>query len=524
MPDIFEIGEATDEGRVGKNNEDAYSVFRAWLQSENASTPVLGVQVAVVADGIGGSVAGERASRLAVKTIQQVMAESPTIPISQRLETAIKQANTEIYEAAARESGLKGMGTTVVAAAIVDEYLFVAHAGDSRAYLIRGGIAGLLTKDHTWAQEAIEADYLTPEKAAYHPNRNVIKRYLGIYSQVEVDHQIMDFVPPGKSYTVKKTLVDRLHLRPGDTVLLCSDGLTDVVNDQAIQTIVTTNPPQKAADKLIDRANRAGGPDNITTVLVHWPPRRRRSNREIVHSFLLIVASILLLISVIGNIPVTSPALLDESSPITLIATSPSRLTPMYPGGPTPVPPVIPPAIATPEAKTSVLPVSSSTRQVAGDKPLPTSTLFVPTGTPSLPPTLSSTPTRVLAVQTVLVTVTLWVEPSQPISIVLISPPDGAGSGGMQAFKWEIKTGSLKEGHAFELIFWKEGEDPIYAGFGITEPTTHTEVLVNLNTFYETHKSLLQPGNYKWGVRLVQRNPYTPLQYLGGGNEFRFGN
>jgi protein phosphatase len=171
----FDIGKATDAGRTGKHNEDAYAVFSTRLQTEADSTKADIVQVAVVADGIGGSAAGERASQITVKTIQEVMTQT-TVPIRQRLEAAIHESNTRIYGAAQNDPSLKGMGTTIVAAVIVDQLLFVAHAGDSRAYLIRVGVAHQLTKDHTWVQEALEAGYLSPEEATNHPNRNVLKR------------------------------------------------------------------------------------------------------------------------------------------------------------------------------------------------------------------------------------------------------------------------------------------------------------------------------------------------------------
>jgi serine/threonine protein phosphatase PrpC len=311
LPDgFFEIGTATDAGRARQNNEDAYAVFQAWLQVEHEPEGLRPVQVAVVADGVGGSVAGERASNLAVEIIEKVMTEDSVMPISQRLEKAITRANSILFDLSTYMTKLRGMATTVVAAAIVDEHLHVAHAGDSRAYLIRDGRAYLLTKDHTWAQEAIDAGYLTPEQAAKHPNRHVIMRFLGVTSEVEVDHRVMDLAAENTpdSTSSGPRMIDRLRLRPGDMLLLCTDGLTDAVNDQKIQSAVSSRQPQKAADKLIHIANGAGGPDNITTVLVHWPDGRQRSRRGPLPLVLLAAASAILLILLLE---IFNPSLID---------------------------------------------------------------------------------------------------------------------------------------------------------------------------------------------------------------------
>jgi protein phosphatase len=238
-------------------------------------------QVALIADGIGGSVSGELASQMAVDTFVEHFREGINENIHDRLESAIHDTNRAIFTAGLEKPEIKGMGTTIVAAAIVDDYLYIAHAGDSRAYLIRNGQIYLLTLDHSWVQEAIDAGYLTVEKAERHPNRNVIKRFLGPNERVEVDHRIIDV--ENRTHDVRipqyrrNAEDDRLQLLPGDTLLLCSDGLNDAIPDLEILHIVQRHRPQQAVKELIRAANAAGGPDNISVLLLQHPDRTARN-------------------------------------------------------------------------------------------------------------------------------------------------------------------------------------------------------------------------------------------------------
>lgn len=264
------IGALTDAGRSGKNNEDNFVVFESQSGSKEGTTGWSAAQVLLVADGIGGNVAGEMASQMAVDTFREAFAGAQSQSLSQRLVEALESANSTIYQKTLDQPNLQGMGTTVVAAALAGSRLYVAHAGDSRAYLIRKGKAYQLTLDHTWAQEAIEAGRLTAAQAREHPNRHVIKRYVGIAPTVEVDPLLVDInrgpLDPDQIQSWPKT--DHLDLQRDDTLLLCSDGLTDVVSDKEIEQTVTRNQPQEAARKLIELANKAGGPDNITVLIL----------------------------------------------------------------------------------------------------------------------------------------------------------------------------------------------------------------------------------------------------------------
>jgi len=265
-----EIGHKFDAGRSDKENEDNYGLFAIRHNSPDRNLGSLDMQIAVVADGIGGSAGGAEASHMAVRTIEQTLNNSGQIAdIRTRLVDAVRSASQAIYREAERDSNLKGMGSTIVLVAIAFDYLYVLHEGDSRAYLLRDGKLHQLTQDHSWVQEAIEAGRLSEAEAATHPSRNVIRRYLGIEADVEVDTKIIDINADNKGRRRLATL-ERLPLQPGDTILLCSDGLTDVVKDNDLERVLSSTDPQPAADRLVRMANANGGPDNITAVVVRW--------------------------------------------------------------------------------------------------------------------------------------------------------------------------------------------------------------------------------------------------------------
>ena len=268
--DTLVIGHGTDAGQSGKNNEDDYGVFETQQQLDGGAS-LLPVDAAIVADGIGGSSSGEVASKMAVETIIDVFIKEQSRPIHERLELAIRAANRDIFVAALENPAMRGMGTTAVVSAIIGDYLYIAHAGDSRAYLMRDNELYLLTLDHTWAQEAIDAGRLTLEQAQQHPNKNVIKRFLGPTDHVDVDHRILAVANrTGNAMLPEHRRLaegNRLVLQSGDIILLCSDGLTDVVSDAQILSILKKHEPTRAVNRLIRRANAAGGPDNITVVL-----------------------------------------------------------------------------------------------------------------------------------------------------------------------------------------------------------------------------------------------------------------
>jgi serine/threonine protein phosphatase PrpC len=226
----------TDVGQVRSGNEDSY---------------LCGRSVFAVADGLGGHQGGEVASAAAVEPLAALDDRGFDEPgeAASALAGAIREANTAILERAAADPGLWGMGTTVTAAAVAgDRYLQLVHVGDSRAYLLRDGTLDQLTTDHTVVGELVRRGRLTAEQAAVHPERSILTRAVGLDPRVLVDTP------------------DPLELHLGDQVLLCSDGLTEAVSDSRIAELLGAGGDACLA--LIDAANTAGGPDNITVVLV----------------------------------------------------------------------------------------------------------------------------------------------------------------------------------------------------------------------------------------------------------------
>jgi serine/threonine protein phosphatase PrpC len=229
---------ATDVGRMRTNNEDSYLSAKP---------------VAAVADGMGGHSAGEVASAIAIEELAALGERGPwenETAATDDLKAAILRANRRIREMAASDRKLNGMGTTLVALLEDGDMVHVANVGDSRGYLLRQGELSQVTVDHSLVQELVDDGRLSPEDAERHPQRSVITRALGIDPEVEFD-----------LFTYK--------LQVGDRLLLCSDGLSDVVEPAQIRRVLLRFPDaQKAARQLITVANEQGGPDNITVIVV----------------------------------------------------------------------------------------------------------------------------------------------------------------------------------------------------------------------------------------------------------------
>ena len=229
---------ATDVGRMRKNNEDSY------LSSQ---------PVAAVADGMGGHSAGEVASAIAIEELAALRERGPwenETAATDDLKQAILRANRRIREMAGRDRKLNGMGTTLVALLEDGDMVHVANVGDSRGYLLRQGELSQVTVDHSLVQELVDDGRLSPEDAERHPQRSVITRALGIDPEVEFD-----------LFTYK--------LQIGDRLLLCSDGLSDVVEPTQIRKVLLrVRSAHRAARELVTVANEQGGPDNITVIVV----------------------------------------------------------------------------------------------------------------------------------------------------------------------------------------------------------------------------------------------------------------
>lgn len=255
----------THAGMTGKNNEDRYAVASFVLDKKD-KTPVL---FAVLADGIGGHRAGEVAAELAVNHIMQVVAQSDGHHIRQTIEEAVTEASDAIAAHSESNTNLKGMGATCATAWIVGDKLHTAYVGDSRIYLMRGGRIQQLTVDHTWVQEAIDRGVLTPEEAREHPNVHVIRRYLGSPTPPDPDFRLKLFNDEGDQNAEHN---QGLQLLPNDILLVCSDGLTDLVWNDEILELVRSKPSLKEASRaLVELANSRGGHDNTTVILISVP-------------------------------------------------------------------------------------------------------------------------------------------------------------------------------------------------------------------------------------------------------------
>jgi serine/threonine protein phosphatase PrpC len=233
------VASGTDVGRVRAANEDAL-----WT----------GDSVFAVADGMGGHAAGEVASATALGPVAELDGKVFADARSARkaLAEAVLHANVAVVTKAENDPTFRGMGTTLTAAMVEGKRLHVAHVGDSRAYLLRNGELSQLTTDHTLVQHLIDEGELTPEQAAEHPQRSVITRAIGVSNEVEVDSL-------------------SIHLAADDQLLLCSDGLTGVVTDAEIaRYLIRETDASQAVARLIAAANAAGGPDNITLVLLRF--------------------------------------------------------------------------------------------------------------------------------------------------------------------------------------------------------------------------------------------------------------
>ena len=230
------VGAKSDVGRVRDGNEDSYLV----------QEPVF-----AVADGMGGHLAGDVASRIAVQTITEQIGDVADMG-PQDLERAIKSANAAIHDKARSDPSLHGMGTTCTLVLVSDSNIHIGHVGDSRAYLLHDGELSQVTEDHTLVGKMVKEGRLKPEEAERHPQRSIITRALGVDEEVDVD-------------------LISLDAEDGDKVLICSDGLTSMIDSATIQRVLLDNTdPQKAVETLIDLANEAGGEDNITAVLLSF--------------------------------------------------------------------------------------------------------------------------------------------------------------------------------------------------------------------------------------------------------------
>jgi PPM family protein phosphatase len=250
----------THPGETGKNNEDRCAVANFYGDGGDAVT------LALVCDGIGGNRAGEVASDLAVKVITEAVGRSSGSDYAAILDQAVSLAARSVFEAANSRLEFKGMGTTCAAALLVGRRLYTAYAGDSRIYLARRGGIVQTTVDHTFVQEAIELGLLKPEEAKNHPHRHVVRRHLGGDPNAKADFRLRlsEAEAPEQSMRNQGVLLD-----PGSKLLLCSDGLSDLVEAPEILKVLDSHKPRGAVETLIKMARQRGGHDNITVIALY---------------------------------------------------------------------------------------------------------------------------------------------------------------------------------------------------------------------------------------------------------------
>jgi PPM family protein phosphatase len=250
----LQIGHVSDVGLVRPHNEDASLVVESVFEGDQAAETV---GLFIVADGMGGHQAGEVASALAARMVADSLVQNVYLPylrqsthqanqpsLTEALQLAVEAANQAVHDQ------VPGSGTTLTCALVIDARVYLAHVGDSRAYLYYNQELKQITRDHSYVDKLVELGQITVEAAAVHPQRNVLYRAVGQGDQLEIDIHLLD-------------------LPSGGRLLLCSDGLWGMLSDTAIQAVLAAaRSPQEACQKLIAAANEAGGRDNITAVVI----------------------------------------------------------------------------------------------------------------------------------------------------------------------------------------------------------------------------------------------------------------
>ncbi len=496
-PFDLEVAKLTDVGRVRSHNEDYVDYY---IPSDPHQRALKG-SIYLVADGMGGHQAGEVASREAVEwTMGQYYADTAhDVPTS--LVRAIRMANARLFEQAQSDPDKGGMGSTLVAAVIVGQKVYIANVGDSRAYLINARGVMQITEDHSWVEEQVRAKLLTPEQARRHPQRNLVTRALGSKSDVEVD-------------------LFEGELEAGDTLLLCSDGLTGRVEDPELAAIALQYPAQEAARQLVALANERGGNDNISVLIVNArqeaitvpapalaPSKKERRSRSVLVPALVGMAAVLAL-AVVGwlGIRFIGPLLEGTSTPAI-----PPRVTASA-------------SPASPTGTTIPAGVISPTLEIT---PTPTVTLTL-TPTATISPTITRTetamsvaspqptPTRRPPTATVQPTQPPQPTPSLLPPPVLQSPQDGAELRGIQTFRWEYAA-PLGQGNAFEVLIWKEGDTDHN---GAAEAVEAQEQSIDLDQVPQVKAGGV--GKYFWSVVVIRRSDRKRLSAEASPRSFTY--
>jgi serine/threonine protein phosphatase PrpC len=490
----LQVAKLSDVGRVRPHNED----YVDYYIPPDARQLARKGSIYLVADGMGGHQAGEVASRGAVElTIGQYYGDTAH-DVATSLVRAFRSANQQIYDQAQADPSKGGMGTTLVAAVIVDQKVFVANVGDSRAYLINAKSITQITEDHSWVEEQVRAGLLTPEQARRHPQRNLVTRALGSKPDVQVD-------------------LFEGEISVGDSLLMCSDGLSGRVEDQELAAIVRQYPPQEAARQLVALANERGGNDNISVLIVIAereattvaavvaPPVGKPARKSLLAP---VLAGALLVLALVAGGVVGFPYLRS------FLAGTPTVVASAVVASSVPTDTVT--AGVQPSATAVVVVTSTATVSptVTVSVTLPTATL-APTATA----TITSTGVTAVATKAPTATETSTVAPTPDYPAPILQEPkeqDAQSLHGLVTFSWSYE-GTLAQGQAFQVLIWRQGSG---ARNGAAEFTTKTQQTIDLNQVDQVQQG--GSGEYLWSVVLVQQREGESEQRLKEATPWRF--
>lgn len=251
----------TDVGNIRERNEDSFLELEIVVNGNKGT-------LLVVADGMGGHRAGDVASRIVTETVKDHLLNHNSGDCSGILKDSIQHANINVLKMSQEKPECSGMGSTCTALLITDGRVFIAHAGDSRAYMVRNGQAHQLTTDHTVAEQMRIAGSMTYEKARFSPQRHILTNAVGTRSEIDID------------------VIDPLVILNGDCYLLCTDGLSEFIEDREIANILERHPPGKACRLLVDIAKQRGGSDNITVQVAKVDDTGEGGDRNILQRIL----------------------------------------------------------------------------------------------------------------------------------------------------------------------------------------------------------------------------------------------
>jgi serine/threonine protein phosphatase PrpC len=296
----LDIGVLSHPGEKREINEDSFGISSYRLKGDD-----IPVVLATVADGIGGHQAGEVASQLAVDTIMNTLTNEDADEPKEKLRSTVKLAGTQIAKTALRSSEYYGMGSTVAIVWVIGKRLYTAHVGDSRIYLLRNGIIRQITTDHTWIQEAIKHEIIRPEEARNHPKAHVLHQALGSQDPPEPDFRLR---LSSDESDVESENNQGMTLVRGDKILMCSDGLTDLVEDYEIKRALEEQNADEAVQALVSLARARGGHDNITVIILgvpeYWPKEKPITKKKKALRLILLALAVGIILTVMAAIAV----------------------------------------------------------------------------------------------------------------------------------------------------------------------------------------------------------------------------